>query len=206
MKSIRPTVYLAGDLVFRPDPLPLFARLKALCADLGLDGLAPFDGQSAAIGLPPGRETILKIVAADRQLMDQSDAGIFCIDPFRRSPEMDPGTAVEIGYMLALGKPLEAYTVDSRPYGAKVEDYWRHAWNQALAPRDPADTPASGGFEDPDGMLVHSDGMLQNGMVDGFITFGGGQISTDDDFETAFRLAAERLAKRLGTHPNRTDP
>ncbi|MCQ9154361.1 nucleoside 2-deoxyribosyltransferase [Acidomonas methanolica] len=199
MNHTRPKIYLAGDLVFRRDALALFARLKTICAACGLEGLAPFDGQKEAMGLPPGRETILKIVAADRALMDGCDAGLFCIDPFRRSPEMDPGTAVEIGYMLALGKPLEAWTTDPRPYAEKVDHYWRAAWALPLAPRPPMrDAPASGALEDPDGMLVHSDGMLQNGMVEGFISFGGGVVSTAPACETAFRKAATRLAQRLG--------
>ncbi len=38
--------------------------------------------------------------------MDTLDGGLFCLDPFRRSSEMDPRTAFEVGYMRALGKPM----------------------------------------------------------------------------------------------------
>jgi nucleoside 2-deoxyribosyltransferase len=192
-----PLVYLAGDLVFRPDALGLFARLKAICARHGLEGCAPFDGQDAVRGLAPSRETTMKIIEADRDLMDRCVAGLFCIDPFRRAADMDPGTAVEIGYMHAQRKPLEGYTVDPRPYGAKVESYWREAWGFELRPRENAGDIGSGSLEDPDGILVHSDGMAQNGMVDGFITLSGGRISGAPTLEEAFEKAAMALAARL---------
>ncbi|MBS1102012.1 nucleoside 2-deoxyribosyltransferase [Gluconobacter sp. Dm-62] len=190
-------VYLAGDLVFRPEALALFAQLKSICAEYGLDGVAPFDGQAEARLLPPGRETILAFVRADRDLMDRCVAGLFCIDPFRRSPEMDPGTAVEIGYMMGLGKPMEAYTVDGRLYSEKVETYWRDVWSENLRERRESDAPSSGCMEDPDGMLVHSEGLLQNGMVEGFIGMSGGSVAIDRNFFHAFRKAAKRLSKRL---------
>ncbi|AOX19853.1 nucleoside 2-deoxyribosyltransferase [Kozakia baliensis] len=190
-------IYLAGDLVFRPNALKIFSRLKAICTEYGLDGVAPFDGQDAVRALPPGRETIMTIVRADRDLMDRCDAGLFCIDPFRRSADMDPGTAVEIGYMHGLRKKMEGYTVDGRNYPEKVEDYWLKAWRQPLTQRSGAQELASGSQEDPDGMLAHSEGLLQNGMVEGFIEFSGGRVAVHENFETAFRMAAERLAMRL---------
>lgn len=190
-------VYLAGDLVFRPEALTLFAKLKSICTEYGLEGIAPFDGQAEARLLPPGRETILAFVRADRDLMDRCAGGLFCIDPFRRSPEMDPGTAVEIGYMMGLGKPMSAYTVDGRLYSEKVETYWSGAWNKNLRERPASDAPSSGCMEDPDGMLVHSDGMLQNGMVEGFIGMAGGSVAVDQDFFQAFRKAASSLSERL---------
>ncbi|MBF0861330.1 hypothetical protein HKD22_04250 [Gluconobacter kanchanaburiensis] len=190
-------VYLAGDLVFRKEAILLFEKLKSICFEYGLQGVAPFDGQAEARSLSPGRETILAFVDADKELMESSVAGLFCIDPFRRSSEMDPGTAVEIGYMLGLQKPMEAYTVDGRPYSEKVSDYWRDAWGNYLHNRLPSDAPASGSLEDPDGMLVHSEGMLQNGMIEGFIEMAGGQVAIDTDFFEAFRKACQRLSKRL---------
>ncbi|GBQ31614.1 nucleoside 2-deoxyribosyltransferase [Gluconacetobacter sacchari DSM 12717] len=192
------TVYLAGDLVFRPGAIAIFDRLRTLCGQVGLEGLAPFDGQAGIESLPPGRETILKIVTADRALMDRCAGGIFCLDPFRRAADMDPGTAVEIGYMLAQGKPLAGYTVDGRPYPEKVAAYRRAAWNDALRPRVTPDAPVgSGALEDADGILAHSDGMVQNGMAEGFIHLSGGMVAVHDDFYQAFAIAAADLARRL---------
>ncbi len=191
-------VYLAGDLVFRPDCLAIFERLRAICRDLGLEGVSPLDGQDAVAGLPPGEATILAIVAADRDLMDGCDAGLFCLDPFRRAADMDPGTAVEIGYMFGQGKPLCGYTVDGSGYPAKVAAYFDAAWRSGLRERQPVGKGgSSGSLEDPDGMLVHSEGLVQNGMVEGFIRMAGGFVFANADFDTAFRQAATHLAARL---------
>ncbi|GBQ83112.1 nucleoside 2-deoxyribosyltransferase [Gluconacetobacter johannae DSM 13595] len=196
--TTRGTVYLAGDLVFRPGAIAIFDHLRALCDAAGVTGLAPFDGQAGIEALPQGLETTLKIVRADRDLMDRCDGGIFCIDPFRRSADMDPGTAVEIGYMMAQGKPLAGYTTDGRLYPEKVRAYCRAAWGDDLRPRTTHDAPVgSGAVEDCDGILAHSDGMLQNGMVEGFIRLSGGGIAVHDDFYEAFRLAITDLASRL---------
>jgi nucleoside 2-deoxyribosyltransferase len=122
-----PRIYLAGDLVFRRDADALFAAFKDICRAEGLEGVSPFDGQDSVA----------------RQ------AGLFCVDPFRRAPDMDPGTAVEIGYMTAQGKKLAGYTVDGRTYPEKVRAYFAAGWDVALSPA--GETP-----RDADGMLVHS--------------------------------------------------
>ena len=180
-------VYLAGDLVFRADAAAIFARLRAICAGLGLIGVAPLDGQVALAGLPPGEATIMAIVAADRDLMDRCDGGLFCLDPFRRSADMDPGTAVEIGYMFAKGKPLAGYTTDGRQYPDKVAAYLRAAWGTAPRARQSFSAgAASGASEDADGVMIHSEGMVQNGMTEGFIRLSGGRVHADPDFDTAF--------------------
>jgi nucleoside 2-deoxyribosyltransferase len=189
---------LAGDLVFRPEAPAIFARLREMCASAGLAGVAPFDGQVDLAGLPPGETTIMAIVAADRALMDDCDAGIFCLDPFRRAADMDPGTAVEIGYMFAQGKPLAGYTVDGRSYPEKVAAYFARAWSAELRKRAPlGEGAASGGMEDPDGTLVHSEGMIQNGMTEGFIRLSGGCVFADSDLFSAFGQAAADLARRM---------
>lgn len=53
-------------------------------------------------------------------IMHEADDAVFCLDGFRRSPAMDPGTALEIGFILALGKPLAAWTRDPRSYPERV--------------------------------------------------------------------------------------
>ncbi len=194
-RADRPRVYLAGDLVFRPDAEMIFADLKRLCAEAGLEGVAPLDGQMDLAGLAPGYETTLAIISADRDLMDGCDAGLFCLDPFRRAADMDPGTAVEIGYMMAQGKPLCGYTADGRFYPEKVRDYWRKAWGSELRPR--TETGGSGGLEDTDGIIVHSEGMLQNGMTEGFIRLSGGNVGVGTTLQEAALPAIRVLADRL---------
>ncbi len=176
-------VYLAGDIVFRPDAAKIYAGLRDICREVGLQGVAPIDGQMTLAGLPPGEAMIMAIVAADRDLMDGCDCGLFCLDGFRRAADMDPGTAVELGY-----------TADPRFYPEKVKTYFATAWQADLRPRPPSRSAASGTLEDPDGILVHSAGMLQNGMAEGFIRLSGGRVFAHACLETAFRLAAAHLA------------
>ena len=186
-------VYLAGDMVFRPGAAAIFDRMKSICAEHGLQGVAPLDGQAHVAGLPPGEVTLMAIVAADRDLMDGCDAGLFCLDPFRRAPHMDPGTAVELGYMFAQGKKLAGYTVDGRTYPEKVAGYFA-AQGEALQPRPSGAGGASGADDDPDGIMVHSEGMVQNGMTEGFIRLSGGLVFASPDLFEAFRQAASHLA------------
>ena len=69
-----------------------------------------------------------------------------------------PGTAFEIGYMKALGKPLAGWTSDPRPYPQRVADFFRTTFNQPLADTAPGTIGGtSGTTRDPDGILVHSE-------------------------------------------------
>ena len=99
-------VYLAGPMVFYPDPDTTFQQMKAICRRHGLTGVSPLDNQLGLEGLAPDRALLEKIVKADIELMDRLDGGLFCLDGFRRSSEMDAGTAFEVGYMRALKKPM----------------------------------------------------------------------------------------------------
>ena len=92
----RPTVYRAGPTVFYPEPDSIFSQMKPACARHGLQGVAPLDNQIGLEGVAPDGALTRIIVLADIELMRQVDAGIFCLDGFRRGPEMDPGTAIKV--------------------------------------------------------------------------------------------------------------
>lgn len=192
-------IYLAGPMVFYPDPEKTFRAMKRICATHRLLGVAPTDNQIALQGIKPGKKLIRDIVKADIALMDRMDAGLFCLDGFRRAPDMDPGTAFEIGYMAAQGKPLCGWTTDGRLYPAKVADYFKRVYRERLraAPAN-AKGGTSGDRRDPDGILVHSQGCVQNGMIQIGIELGGGKVFADRDWHVAFDRAAARLAKMLG--------
>ena len=51
--------------------------------------------------------------------MRKADLGIFNIEPWR-GPEADSGTAYELGFMAALGKPVVLYTSDPRPFAERI--------------------------------------------------------------------------------------
>jgi nucleoside 2-deoxyribosyltransferase len=107
----RPQVYLAGPGVFRPDPLAFGQTLKEKCAQAGLVGLFPMDNQ---ISDNSPHEKGASIYRANVELIDRSRAIIADISPFR-GPSMDPGTAWEIGYGIARGLPVFAWTDDPAP-------------------------------------------------------------------------------------------
>jgi len=194
----RPKIYLAGPMVFYPDPERTFAAMKRICARHRLEGVAPTDNQIALEGQKPGKPLIRAIVKADIALMDRMDAGLFCLDGFRRAPDMDPGTAFEIGYMNAQGKPLAGWTEDGRLYPAKVADYFKRVFNEPLhdtAANDKGGT--SGDRRDPDNILVHSAGCVQNGMVHIGIELNRGKVFAHRDWRIAFDAAATHLASLL---------
>ncbi|AOB29549.1 nucleoside 2-deoxyribosyltransferase [Bordetella sp. H567] len=101
------TLYLAGYDVFRPDAVAHGEHLKRLCARYGLQGLYPLDKAGPA-GLD-GPELAAWIYRANVALIRQADGVIANLNPFRGA-EPDSGTAFEVGYAVALGKPVWAYT------------------------------------------------------------------------------------------------
>jgi nucleoside 2-deoxyribosyltransferase len=194
----KPAVYLAGPAVFERDPDAIFAAMKTVCARHGVVGVSPLDNQTGLEGEAPGRALAARIVDADIRLMQQVDAGVFCLDGFRRGPEMDPGTAFEIGYMHALGKPLAGWTRDARDYPERVRAFFDGIFGLALDGAGSRGAGAqSGVLRDPDGVLVHSAGCLQNAMTQVGIERSGGGVYADPDWEAAFERAIIDLAARL---------
>ena len=194
--TTRPRIYLAGPTVFLPDPALEFAEMKSLCADLGLAGVSPLDGQ-LAIAAVPSDATTRAIVEADIGLMEAVDGALVCLDGFRRAPDMDPGTAFEIGWLAARGKPMCGWTRETGDYPAKVATYFEQVFGERLTAAAVAGA-ATGGLRDPDGVLVHSAGLVQNAMVHIGIERGGGIVVRDSDWRAAFAAAAAALAARLG--------
>jgi nucleoside 2-deoxyribosyltransferase len=190
-----PRVYLAGPMVFYRNPEATFDRMRHICLRHGLVGISPLDSQAGLEGTLPDRGLLEKIVKADIELMDTLDGGLFCLDGFRRSPEMDPGTAFEVGYMRALKKPIVGWTRDPKDYPTKVGDHFRNTFNLKLVATEPgAKGGTSGTMRDPDGILVHSQSCLQNAMIDIGIATAGGRVFGHYDWEIAFDQAASWLA------------
>lgn len=187
-------------MVFDRDPIVMFDRMKTLCLGFGVVGVAPLDNQIGLEGIAPGRELLERIVRADIALMDELDAAVFCLDSFRRGPEMDPGTAFEVGYMKALGKPIAGWTRDTRPYPQRVAAFFRTTFGEALTQTAAGGAGGTSGLmRDADGVLVHSEGCVQNAMVHVGIELAGGVVAADADWERAFSLAVASVAERLGT-------
>jgi len=110
-------LYLAGFDVFRPDARSHGQALKRLCAQFGCQGLYPLDNEAPA-GLR-GRALAEWIYAANIGLIRSCDAVVANLNPFRGA-EPDSGTAFEVGYAAALGKPVWAYTSQRQPLVGQV--------------------------------------------------------------------------------------
>lgn len=110
--------YLAGPDVFWPNAKEAGAAKVALCAEFGIKGHFPLDTELDLSGLSPYAAGIA-IYRANIHLMDDADLLIANMTPFR-GPSMDVGTAFEMGYMTARGKPVWGYTLDGRLYNDRV--------------------------------------------------------------------------------------
>lgn len=92
-------LYLAGPDVFRPDAFLWAEQARAACLAAGHLALVPLDG----VETTPGG-----IYQANIELIRQADAVLANLNPFRGS-EPDSGTAFEVGFAQALGKPVIGY-------------------------------------------------------------------------------------------------
>ncbi|MGO9487156.1 MAG: nucleoside 2-deoxyribosyltransferase [Rhodomicrobium sp.] len=118
-KHGKPYVYLAGPDVFYPDAIERGAKMKAALALRGMTGLFPLDDELHANDYRDPGELALAIAGACEAQIRTADMGIFNIEPWR-GPEADDGTAYELGFMAALGKPVVLYTNDSRPFAERI--------------------------------------------------------------------------------------
>ena len=103
-KSMAPKIYLAGPDVFLPDPLSIAKMKKDLCVGYGFAGVFPLDAEFDSTNLKK-REQGLQISRNNENLIRSCDLLIANMTPFR-SPTMDVGTAFELGFARALGKPV----------------------------------------------------------------------------------------------------
>lgn len=146
----RPRVYLAGPEVFLPNAYDVGARKVAMCAEAGLIGVFPLDQSLDLSGLATLQQA-QTIAHANEDLMRSADALIANLTPFR-GVSMDCGTAFEVGYMRALGRPVFGYTTREVDYHARAQAFRRHAppWQDG----DRAD------------IIVEDFGLAENLMID----------------------------------------
>lgn len=97
-------IYLAGPDVFRPDALAWAESARRLLAGVGHRALIPLDNEE---------KTAAGIYRANVALIDEADGVLANLNPFR-GREPDSGTCFEIGYAVALGKPVVGYLSDGR--------------------------------------------------------------------------------------------
>jgi len=130
MSGKRPRIYLAGPEVFLPHAKEIGAEKARLCAEAGFEGCFPLDNELDLAGLTKHQQA-MKILDANEALMRSCDLVVANATPFR-GVAMDGGTAYEVGFMRALGKPVFVYTNAPSDYAARANAYRR-------APRLPED-------------------------------------------------------------------
>ncbi len=184
----RPKVYLAGPDVFLPDAVAVGRAKRAICARHGLDGVFPLDGERPG-EVPAGAETGFAIAAANEATMRDCDAIIANLSPFR-GPSADPGTAYELGFMRALGRPCFAYTNDPRDFVDRVEAFIGR----------PLGRLPDGRLVGADGLTAESFGLADNLMLhaavglDALAVVAEPGLAASAAFEHCVGVAAPRLA------------
>ena len=104
-------LYIAGPDVFRPDAPAWAEGVRALCRDAGHEALIPLDGaETTADG----------IYRNNLRLIESAEAVLANLNPFRGA-EPDSGTCVEVGYALALGKPVIGYLEKMKPLRERLD-------------------------------------------------------------------------------------
>jgi nucleoside 2-deoxyribosyltransferase len=161
-------VYLAGPEVFLPDGESITEAKRELTRRYGFepniwtgDRDWPTDKFEIGVFIAKGNETV----------MSDSDLIIANMTPFR-GVSTDVGTAFEIGFMCAQGKPAFGYTNDSRFYGERVtDDYYKGV----VGPDE------HGVNRGPDGQMVEDHFMSDNLMLDGGMRMRGGIVARPED-------------------------
>ncbi|RXF74003.1 nucleoside 2-deoxyribosyltransferase, partial [Hansschlegelia zhihuaiae] len=175
--------YLAGPDVFRADAAAIGARKKAACRAYGIEPLYPFD--QALEGFAPGAVSPA-IFAGNIAMMRAADVVIANLTPFR-SPSADPGTAFELGFMFALGKPVFGYSEHALPLFERMTD---GVGREALV------VLADGRSLHFDGLVVEDFDLHDNLMLIEAIMASGGSLHTAADAADPFEAclaAASRL-------------
>ena len=156
-------VYLAGPEVFLADAREIGMRKRIICERHGLIGVFPADEEEACNPSTtlPGRG--LAISRAMERVMGTCDAMIANVTPFR-GPSADVGSAYEMGFMRALGRPIFAYTNDDRLLFDRVVEFCGGSVRER----------PTGMHEDSDGMAVESFTLRDNLMLEGGVIGSGG--------------------------------
>ncbi|RZL96438.1 MAG: nucleoside 2-deoxyribosyltransferase [Variovorax sp.] len=112
-------VYLAGPDVFFPGSAEIFRELKEQCAWLGMIGVEPSDG-GLTDGFAGSDDALAqRIFEGNIERIRGADGVIANLMSFR-GHEPDSGTVFEVGFAMALGKPVVAYGVPEGSYADRV--------------------------------------------------------------------------------------
>lgn len=156
-------VYLAGPEVFLANAGEIGLRKRAICKRYGLIGIFPADEEEPSSPTMTLPERGLAISRAMERVMRTCDAMVVNLTPFR-GPSADVGSAYEMGFMRALGRPIFAYTNDDRPFFDRVVEFC-----SGIVRERPTSM-----HEDDDGMAIERFMLRDNLMLDGGVIASGG--------------------------------
>lgn len=165
----QPRIYLAGPDVFFPNAVEQGAAKKRLCAELGFEGVYPLDNVIDGAERHSPQELARLISHGNERLMRSCDLLIANCTPFR-SVSMDVGTAFEIGFMQALGRPVLGYSNASADYAKRVRDAARDAARVASVVWDAESNAAD----------IEDFGLAENLMIAVAIHDAGGEFVTHE--------------------------
>lgn len=164
-------VYLAGPEVFLADRDDIAEAKKAICAEYGMIGVFPTDPAPGAL---PANTDWMRIYLGNEAHIHGCNALIANLTPFRGA-SADPGTAYELGFMRALGRPVLGYSNAAGNFTTRSLSHLHGAVHRR----------ASGAWEDSDGMEVEDFGLTDNLMLDGGIAAAGGILVVNPVAEAA---------------------
>ena len=188
-------IYLAGPDVFLLDAAALAEKKRSMCDDYGFVGISPVEDEPHEPDLSEleKRERALRLAKANQDAIGACHLLIANLTPFR-GPSADPGTAYEMGFARALGRPVFGYTnvagslLDrmQREYGARITRGAAHR------------------FEDANGMNIENFACFDNLMLFGAVEGGGSPVIVNAvapdrrysdlaGFESCLQLAARRF-------------
>lgn len=159
-------LYLAGPDVFVRDVPAVAAAKKSICARHGFVGVFPADLVRPQPDLAPLAQGLAIYDALERGMRD-CDAIVADLAPFR-GPSMDVGTAFEVAYMHALGRPVFGYSAADAPFAERVAAHF----GGRVARR------TDGTLEGADAYAIEEFAMHENLMLDGCVRRSTGVLVT----------------------------
>lgn len=175
--TISPKLYLAGPEVFLPNATEMAAKQVRLCEQYGFVGLHPVE---IDVDLSDQSTAALQIYRALIPMLKECDIVVANCNAFR-GVLMDDGTAYEIGFGNALGKPAYGYIEKLNSVSERTRNEY------------PCQQLADGQTIGQEGYLVTEDFgtsinlMMQCGMMD-----TGGRL-VEGDFEACLQAIREDL-------------
>lgn len=137
----------------------------------------------------PRREQARRISAANEALMRSCDALIANLTPFRGA-SMDAGTAFEVGFMRALGRPVLGYTNVAADYRERAEAYRRGAPRQPDADAPDVEIEDFGGAEN---LMIEAPIIETSGAIVRHAAAWGQEMRDLSGFEVCLAQAARLL-------------